>query len=95
VLLYRSSCGRCQATAAELAEVAQAWQLQRRDIRVALIDADSNPNPNPWSRPGLVEGTLEHPDLYHTQPMVVLLVNGRVAAVQEGTAIDWESPLYR
>jgi len=96
VLLYRSSCGHCQATAAEYAELARIWQSQNRKIRVALMDADRESGiEKQWSRPDLVEGTLEQPGFYRTAPIVIVLVTGRIVAVQEGWgSIDWSSPPY-
>jgi len=96
ILLYHNSCGRCHAAAAEYADLAETWQSQRRNIRVALIDADPDIGiEKPWSRPGLIEGTLENPGLYRTATLVVVLVNGRVVAVQENWGeIDWNSAPY-
>lgn len=96
ILLYHNSCGRCHAAAAEYAELARTWQSQRRNIRVALIDADPDVGiEKHWSRSGLIEGSLENPGLYRTATLVVVLVNGRVVAVQENwEEIDWNSAPY-
>jgi len=96
VILYRSSCGHCQAAAAEYAELARVWQSQNRKIRVALLDADPESGiEKPWSRLGLLEGALEQPGLYRADPVVIVLVAGRIVAVQEGWgSIDWDSPPY-
>ena len=94
VLIYGSSCHHCRALAADYADLDQDLQAHERTTRVALIDADGDEEwEKTWSRPGLIEGKLLQSDLFNYTPIVLLLGDGRVRAVQEGwERIDWSKP---
>lgn len=87
VILYRSSCGRCQATAKQYAEWAMEEKARHRNTRVALLDTDARLEIAPAGNPpdsGVVEGflrtSLSIPDL----PLVIRLSKGRIVAAREG-----------
>ena len=94
VLLYNSSCGHCSSMADDYAESAQKWCEQGKKTRLALIDADfGSESETPTSHLGVVGGKLMRSDLYRNIPVLILLVNGRVWAVEEQwEEIDWSRP---
>jgi thiol-disulfide isomerase/thioredoxin len=98
VLLYSSSCGHCEGLAQRYAELAEEWKAQGRNLRVALIDAEPRLRIGfgvPPPRPSVVEGTLDNPELFHGEAVVLLLDQGSVTSVQEGREeIDWSRPPF-
>jgi len=94
VLLYNSSCGHCSSMAADYAEAAQTWKMDGKKTRLALLDSDFGFEPESHrTSPGVIDGKLIQQDLYRGMPVLLLLIDGRVEAVEEGwEEIDWMRP---
>ena len=89
VVLHSLSCGHCGPVLEEYTALASRWQSARKPLRVAVLemaDAFSPPETvqNPLPAPVLT-GTFSTPaNGFLVSPTLVLLVEGKVIAVEEG-----------
>jgi len=96
ILIYSSNCGHCTSMASDYAQSAGEWQAEGKKTRLALIDSEFGFKPdNSLSPAGVVEGNLVHADFYHHEPILLLLVEGRVKAIKDGWEVaDFSHPPY-
>lgn len=94
ILIYSSGCGHCQSLAADYSEAAREWPARGIKTRLALLDAGASTDAEATVRhSGIVHGALIQTDLYHHTPILLLLVDGRVMAIQGGwEAADFSRP---
>lgn len=96
VLIYSTECGRCLSLAADYARDGSEWAVQGKKTRLALLNADISGGAGDIpSSSSVVRGSLLQVDLYRHTPILLLLDQGRVLAIQEGWGtIDWSHPPY-
>lgn len=96
VLIYSSNCARCESLATVYTRDASEWAAQGKMVRLALLDADAQENSATLpSVSGMVRGDLLQSELYQHSPILLLLDQGLVQAVEEGwAAADWSYPPY-
>jgi hypothetical protein len=96
VLIYSSDCNRCQSLATDYARDATSWYSKGKRVRLALLDAEGHGDPDVVkSFSGVTQGILLKRDLYHHAPILLLIDQGIVKAMEERwDEVDWSVAPY-
>jgi len=88
LLIHDPDCHRCVSLAESLAEDARQWAASGKNCRLALVEeggVESGQSPPPS---GIERWVLKEPLPDHRGPILALLQNGRILAVEE----TWQPP---
>lgn len=96
VLIHGSECARCRDLADEYARDADHWASLGRRTRLALLDVDrADDQVVPAASSTVVKGTILHDDIYRHAPILLLLDEGKILAMEEGwQAVDWSDSTH-
>lgn len=89
VLIYDSSCHRCESLAAGYAQDASEWDTSGKECKLALLDVNHAEHPEtalPYGN--IARGRLLQADWYESSPIVLFLDQGRILKVQDAWEID-------
>jgi|GEM_PF-645663 len=89
VLIYDSSCHRCESLAASYAQDASEWDTSGKECKLALLDVNHAEYPETaLSYGNIARGRLLQADWYESSPVILLLDQGRILKIQDAWEMD-------
>ena len=95
LLIYDPDCHRCVAVAESLAEDALGWITSGKNCRLALLEEGGGESAPAHLHSGIERWVLRKPLPAHQGPILVILENGRIVAIEETwQPPDWKNPTH-